>query len=211
MLSFRSIFIAATTFATITSAIPTTNSTSSLKIFLLWFLSLTLTGTLDYTTFKMLSFRFVLIAAAAAFATIASATPTAPLTPILLVFLVLNLRSGPSGRPNGDIVNLGSQFSYWFIDQARLNILPVTFSKFPPTGLSSLLSKLVSYHIFVIILICKAKNHVTEAGVNIGGGAKKVSHDLVISVFKGIVDLLQVALESFTLNGVTCTLAELSL
>lgn len=124
---------------------------------------------------------------------------------------MLNLRSGPSGRPNGDIVNLGSQFSYWFIDQARLNILPVTFSKFPPTGLSSLLSKLVSYHIFVIILICKAKNHVTEAGVNIGGGAKKVSHDLVISVFKGIVDLLQVALESFTLNGVACTLAELSL
>ena len=54
------------------------NSTSSLKIFLLWFLSLTLTGTLDYTAFKMLSFRFVLIAAAAAFATIASATPTAP-------------------------------------------------------------------------------------------------------------------------------------
>ena len=121
---------------------------------------------------------------------------------------MLNLRSGPSGRPNGDIVNLGSQFSYWFIDQARLNILPVTFSKFPPTGLSSLLSKLVSYHIFVIILICKAKNHVTEAGVNIGGGAKKVNHDLLI---KEIIDLLQVALESFTLNGVACTLAELSL
>ena len=95
----------------------------------------------------------------------------------------------------------------WFIDQARLNILPVTFSKFPPTGLSSL-SKLVSYHIFVIILICKAKNHVTEAGVNIGGGAKKVNHDLLI---KEIIDLLQVALESFTLNGVACTLAELSL
>ena len=109
-----------------------------------------------------------------------------------------------------DLMVILSTSVAWFIDQARLNILPVTFSKFPPTGLSSL-SKLVSYHIFVIILICKAKNHVTEAGVNIGGGAKKVNHDLVISIFKGIVDLLQVALESFTLNGVTCTLVELSL
>ena len=89
----------------------------------------------------------------------------------------------------------GSAFSRWH------------FQNFLRRELSSL-SKMVSYHIFIIILICKAKNHITETAINIGGGAKKVNHDLLI---KEIIDLLQVALESFTLNGVACTLAELSL
>ena len=75
------------------------------------------------------------------------------------------------------------------------------------------LGTLVSNHIFITLVF--QLNHITEAAVNVDGGAKNVDHGLVISLLREIVVLLHVALKDlkgvavvkdFTLNNVACTL-----
>ena len=70
-------------------------------------------------------------------------------------------------------------------------------------------------HFYYLVL---KLNDITDAAVNVDGGAKNVDCDLVISLLEGIVVLLRDALKDLklitvaelTLKGVACTLVELA-